>query len=59
MKVNDDVEVFNAFVGAWTRGFRVARVVASGYRLRRTSDGAMLPTVTGEADVREVKPKKP
>lgn len=55
VKVNDDVEVFNAFVGAWTGGFRIARVVEYGYRLKRASDGTMLPTVTGEADVRIVR----
>ena len=52
MRINDNVEVFNAFAGTWTAGFRVARVVDGGYRLRRTSDGSILPTVTGEADLR-------
>jgi hypothetical protein len=52
MQVHDDVEVFTAFTDRWTPGFQVARVVADGYRLRRTSDRSLLPTTTGEADVR-------
>jgi hypothetical protein len=52
MQVHDDVEVFTAFTNRWTPGFQVDQVVADGYRLRRTSDGSVLPTSTGETDLR-------
>jgi hypothetical protein len=42
---DDDVhvEVWNAFTGRWTVGFTVAEVVDGAYRIRRLSDGAVLP----------------
>lgn len=40
-----DIEVWNEFTGRWTRGFAIAEVVDRGYRLQRTSDGAVLPVV--------------
>jgi hypothetical protein len=44
MQVRDDVKVFTTFTNGWTPGFHVAQVVADCYRLRRTSDGSVLPT---------------
>jgi hypothetical protein len=39
------VEVRSTFDGSWVRGFEVAGVDADGcYRLRRLSDGEVLPT---------------
>jgi len=48
------VEVYNAFSGGWSTGSVVAEAVDSGYRLRRTSDGAVLPAVFGPSDVRRI-----
>ena len=39
------VEVRSSFDRRWTRGFRVESVEGGGYRLRRVSDGSVLPTV--------------
>jgi hypothetical protein len=46
------VEVRNRFTGTWSRGFDVAEVVAGGYRIRRLSDGSVLPTLFSREDVR-------
>ena len=48
----EPVEVYNAFSGDWSTGFAVAEATDAGYRLRRVSDGAVLPVVFGPADVR-------
>jgi hypothetical protein len=52
------VEVRNRFTGTWSRGFEIADVVASGYRIRRLSDGSVLPTPFLSEDVRPRPPKK-
>jgi hypothetical protein len=57
MLVDDDVEVFFAFTNRWSPGFQVAQVVEDSYRLPRASDSSVLPTTTGEADVRLVTPR--
>lgn len=36
----------------WSRGFEVAQVTERGYRLRRLSDGAVVPVELGEDEVR-------
>jgi hypothetical protein len=46
------VEVRNRFEQRWARGFEVAEVVGDGYRLRRRSDGSLLPAVFDADDVR-------
>ena len=47
------VDVRSRFVGDWSRGFEVAeRVADQGYRVRRLSDGTILPDVFDEQDVR-------
>jgi hypothetical protein len=47
------VEVRSRFEDTWTTGFEVASVDDDGmYRLRRLSDGSVLPTRTGPDDVR-------
>ena len=47
------VDVRSRFVGDWSRGFEVAeRVADEGYRVRRLSDGTVLPDVFDENDVR-------
>ena len=52
MQVGSRVEVHTRFTDSWASGFEIAEVVDEGYRLRRTSDGSMLPEPTGEADLR-------
>jgi ribosomal protein L13E len=44
--------VRNRFDGRWNRGFTVAEVVDAGYRIRRTSDEQLLPTVFTVDEVR-------
>jgi hypothetical protein len=39
------VEVVNRFARSWSTGFEVHEAMAAGYRLRRLSDGAVLPAV--------------
>lgn len=47
------VDVRSRFVGTWSRGFEVAEQVDHhGYRVRRVSDGAVLPDVLDEREVR-------
>jgi hypothetical protein len=55
------VEVRSRFDRAWTRGFEVAETVpAAGslrYRLRRRSDGSVLPALFTDDEVREERRK--
>ena len=46
------VEVRNRFDGRWNRGFAVDAVLEDGYRIRRSSDGQVLPTVFTSDEVR-------
>ena len=46
------VEVRNRFDSKWNRGFAVAEVVGDGYRIRRTSDDQLLPSVFTADEVR-------
>jgi hypothetical protein len=53
LDVGDDVEVFSGYEHTWSTGFSVAEVLqGSRYRLRRWSDGALLPDPTGASDLR-------
>ncbi|HEX4979557.1 MAG TPA: hypothetical protein VFV35_05785 [Acidimicrobiales bacterium] len=47
------VEVHSRFDRTWRPGFRVEAVEGRGYRLRRISDGAVLPAVFAFTAVRE------
>jgi hypothetical protein len=55
------VEVRSRFESKWTRGFEVADLVDPGaadsgeamYKVRRRSDGSILPVTFSEADLRE------
>lgn len=55
LRPGDRVDVRNRFDGRWSTGFRVDAVVADddGYRfrLRRLSDGAVLPALFAEDTV--------
>ncbi len=52
MQIGEKVEVHTRFTDSWAQGFVIADVVGEGYRVRRLSDGAVLPGVTGENDLR-------
>jgi hypothetical protein len=51
------VEVRSRFEAAWSRGFevveRVSEAAASRYKVRRRSDGSVLPVLFDEEDLRE------
>jgi hypothetical protein len=50
------VDVRSRFVGSWSRGFEVAeRVDDRGYRVRRVSDGTVLPDVFEDQEIRPQK----
>jgi hypothetical protein len=52
LHVGDQIEVHTNFEDSWVAGFEVADLLAKGYRVRRNSDGALLPGYTSEPDVR-------
>ena len=47
------VEVRDRFKGAWARGFEVECAEGDHYRIRRLSDGAVLPVAFAPDAVRE------
>jgi len=55
------VEVRSRFEARWARGFEIAEVVSDAgdarYRVRRRSDGSVLPSLFSDDDVREEKRK--
>ncbi|MEY2474981.1 MAG: hypothetical protein QOG87_296 [Actinomycetota bacterium] len=51
------VEVRQRFDQHWSRGFEVADAVDDGYKLKRLSDGSVLPVVFDEDEVRPEKKK--
>ena len=59
MRPGTRVEVRSRFEAKWTRGFEVADRAASDaqgaamYKVRRRSDGSILPVTFAEADLRE------
>ena len=50
-----DVEVRARFDGAWKRGFEIAAIEDELYRIRRRSDGTVLPKPFAAGDVRETR----
>ena len=46
------VELYSAFDRTWSAGFEIAGVVDAGYRVRRLSDGSLLPGYTARSDLR-------
>jgi hypothetical protein len=49
------VEVRSHYEGRWSRGFEIAEELsADAYRVRRLSDGSVLPTEFSPEDVRQV-----
>lgn len=55
LKPGAKVEVRSRFDGRWSRGFEVAEVLAHGYRVRRLSDGALLPSEFDDDEIRAEK----
>lgn len=60
MKPGTHVEVRNSFDNEWSRGFEIAEIVdkSSKLRIRRRSDGAVLPVTFEVDDVREERRRK-
>lgn len=52
-RVGAKVAVRNRYLGTWSPGFEVAAVRPDGYRIRRSSDGAVFGDVIEFGDVRE------
>lgn len=52
----DRVEVATRFTERWAAGFEIVEVTADGCRVRRVGDGAILPEVFGEDDLRLAAP---
>jgi hypothetical protein len=52
LEVGDRVEVRRRFDAQWARGFEVVELTDKGYRVRRESDGEVLPVEFSEDDVR-------
>lgn len=46
------VEVRSRFDDRWARGFETVEVLVAGYRIRRVSDGSVLPVEFAFDDVR-------
>ncbi|MEZ5322414.1 MAG: hypothetical protein R2698_10140 [Microthrixaceae bacterium] len=59
IETGSPVEVRCRFDRAWARGFEVAERDATGYRVRRMSDGSVLPVRFPAADVRVTSPIVP
>jgi hypothetical protein len=57
MRPGTRVEVRSRFEAAWARGFevveRIAEVPEARYKVRRRSDGSILPVLFEEDDLRE------
>ena len=52
------VEVRRRFDQSWSKGFEVAESSGDGYRVKRISDGSVLPVVFPADDVRRERRKK-
>ena len=55
MEPGTRVEVRSRFDQSWARGFEVAEHTERGYRIKRLSDGVVLPTEFSDDDVRQEK----
>jgi hypothetical protein len=48
------IELHSTFNNSWITGFEIAESVNGGYRVRRASDGSLLPGFTSADDLRAV-----
>jgi hypothetical protein len=55
LSAGDKVEVRSRFNAQWSRGFEIIEVTGEGYRVRRISDGEILPVRFAEGDVRQAR----
>ena len=58
MKPGMRIEVRRRFDDSWAKGFEVAEVLPAGFRVRRLSDGSVLPVEFGADDVRRERKKQ-
>lgn len=59
METGDWVEVRSRFHGSWSAGFVIAEATEGACRLRRMSDGAVLPVGFDWQDIRAASPGGP
>jgi hypothetical protein len=52
------VEVRKRFDQTWTRGFEVAEALTASYRIRRLSDGSVLPSEFDAEELRQERKKQ-
>jgi hypothetical protein len=57
MREGQAVEVHTRFDDSWSEGFEIAEVTSDGFRVRRLSDGSVLPGLTSASDVRPCPPR--
>jgi len=55
LSAGDKVEVRSRFNAQWSRGFEIVEVTDNGYRVRRVSDGEILPVEFAENDLRQAR----
>ena len=55
LSAGDKVEVRSRFNAQWARGFEVVEYTENGVRVRRSSDGEILPAEFDEDDVRRAR----
>jgi hypothetical protein len=53
LSAGDKVEVRRKFDAQWSKGFEVVEATASGFKIRRLSDGEILPVEFPERDIRK------
>jgi hypothetical protein len=58
-RVGTKVEVRARFDGTWSQGFEIADVADDGYRIKRMTDGAVLPSVFRANEVRRERTADP
>jgi anti-anti-sigma factor len=58
LREGDRVEVKTRFSGTWATGFEVAATTENGCRVRRVSDGALLPALFAHHDIRPASAKR-
>jgi hypothetical protein len=58
LAVGTPVEVRNRFCASWSDDFEIAERAGNGYRVKRRSDGYVLPTVFGPGEVRPAGPSE-
>ena len=52
LEIGDRVEVRRRFDAQWARGFEIVAISDNGYRVKRESDGEVLPADFSDEEVR-------